>query len=74
MFHWSYCLGVMLEAVGSIPCELVANIEKAVQLAAEHAVSGDTVLLSPACASLDQFASYQQRGEHFMTAVEALER
>lgn len=62
------------EAVGSIPCELVANIEKAVQLAAEHAVSGDTVLLSPACASLDQFASYQQRGEHFMTAVEALER
>ena len=61
------------EAVGETPCELVANVVEAVQLAAKRAVAGDTVLLSPACASLDQFVNYQQRGDHFVAAVEALD-
>jgi len=60
------------EAVGKTSCELVVSIEEAVQLAAKRAVVGDTVLLSPACASLDQFVNYQQRGDHFVAAVEAL--
>ncbi|ORU94345.1 MAG: UDP-N-acetylmuramoylalanine--D-glutamate ligase [Cycloclasticus sp. symbiont of Bathymodiolus heckerae] len=60
------------EASGSIPCVLVDDIETAVTVAASHAKSGDTVLLSPACASLDQFVNYQQRGERFMAAVAEL--
>jgi len=60
------------EAVAETPYKLAATIEEAVQLAAQQATKGDTVLLSPACASLDQFANYQQRGERFIAAVEGL--
>jgi UDP-N-acetylmuramoylalanine--D-glutamate ligase len=60
------------EAVAEIPYKFVTTIEEAVQLAAQHAIKGDTVLLSPACASLDQFASYQQRGDRFIAAVKEL--
>ncbi|HME71733.1 MAG TPA: UDP-N-acetylmuramoyl-L-alanine--D-glutamate ligase, partial [Myxococcota bacterium] len=48
------------------------SIEAAVQRAAELAQPGDVVLLSPACASFDQFRSYEDRGEHFRAAVNAL--
>ncbi|MCC2605386.1 UDP-N-acetylmuramoyl-L-alanine--D-glutamate ligase [Planctobacterium marinum] len=50
----------------------VESLQKAVQVAAQGARSGDMVLLSPACASLDMFANYQQRGDVFAKAVEAL--
>jgi UDP-N-acetylmuramoylalanine--D-glutamate ligase len=46
----------------------------AVRQAAALAVPGDTVLLSPACASFDMFRDYQQRGEIFMQAVKELKR
>ncbi|MEH6503157.1 MAG: UDP-N-acetylmuramoyl-L-alanine--D-glutamate ligase [Cycloclasticus sp.] len=62
------------EAIVSTPYVLAESIEEAVKTAAESATRGDTVLLSPACASLDQFLNYQQRGERFVTAVEALKR
>lgn len=42
----------------------------AVRHAAEYASAGDTVLLAPACASMDQFASYAVRGDAFAAAVE----
>jgi len=48
------------------------NMLLAVRQAAELAESGDTVLLAPACASFDQYANYQARGQDFVRAVEAL--
>jgi len=50
----------------------VDNLEQAVQQAAVIAEAGDAVLLSPACASLDMFKNFEQRGDMFVKAVEAL--
>lgn len=48
------------------------NLHDAVQGAYHAAQDGDTVLLSPCCASFDLFKSYEDRGEQFMAAVRAL--
>jgi UDP-N-acetylmuramoylalanine--D-glutamate ligase len=47
----------------------VADMEEAVSRAAELAVPGDRVLLSPACASLDMYRNYEERGQVFVDAV-----
>ena len=49
-----------------------ASLPEAVRKASQVANPGDTVLLSPACASLDMFRDYAQRGEVFAQAVRAL--
>ena len=48
------------------------TLDAAVTAAAEKARAGDTVLLSPACASFDQFRDYEARGDAFRAAVEGL--
>lgn len=55
-------------------CDLhhVDDIESAVRHAAVLARPGDTVLLSPACSSLDMYSGFAERGERFARAVEAL--
>jgi len=45
---------------------------EAVRSAVDHAKRGDVILLSPACASFDQFRDYEKRGEHFRQVVAAL--
>jgi UDP-N-acetylmuramoylalanine--D-glutamate ligase len=62
------------EAVAGSGVELVdcPTLEAAVQKAAELAHTGDSILLSPACASLDMFRNYAHRAEVFMDAVREL--
>ena len=57
---------------GVCELEFCASLESAVAAAAESALPGDTVLLSPACASLDMFRDYGHRGEVFAAAVRSL--
>jgi UDP-N-acetylmuramoylalanine--D-glutamate ligase len=64
---------LLASALGdSVPLLRVKTLEEAVQRAAELAQSGDAVLLSPACASLDMFKNYEQRGQLFAAAVQEL--
>lgn len=51
---------------------MAENLEEAVKICADKAEPGDAVLLSPACASWDQFDSYEQRGDLFKEYVRAL--
>lgn len=48
----------------------VETLDEAVALAAEKSSPGDAVLLSPACASLDMFKNYEDRGQQFVAAVQ----
>jgi len=56
----------------TVPLICVASLVEGVTTAAELAQPGDAVLLSPACASFDMFKGYADRGEQFISAVEAL--
>jgi len=55
------------------PVALAEDLEQAVALAFDKAVSGDAVLLSPACASFDMFKDFSHRGRVFAAAVEVLQ-
>jgi UDP-N-acetylmuramoylalanine--D-glutamate ligase len=57
---------------GKLPVNECEMLVEAVGVAAEAAKPGEVVLLSPACASFDQFKDYEARGDAFRAAVEAL--
>lgn len=52
-----------------IPCAEVSTMADSVRVATEFAETGDIVLLSPACSSLDMFSSFNERGRLFQDAV-----
>jgi len=55
----------------ALPIEFTSTLEEAIARAIVRAVPGDAVLLSPACASLDMFRDYADRGDRFKAAVAA---
>jgi len=59
-------------SVGAAKIERAASMEEAVGIARALAQPGDTVLLSPGCASFDMFASAEARGDEFARAVTSL--
>ncbi|MBN9284016.1 MULTISPECIES: UDP-N-acetylmuramoyl-L-alanine--D-glutamate ligase [Flavobacterium] len=72
------CLGVdnskIIEAFSNVVDVMVetTSMTEAVKIAQKMAEKGDTVLLSPACASFDLFESYEDRGKQFKNAVQSL--
>ncbi len=62
--------GEVLQALGAaVPVVTAGDMESAVELAAGLARPGDSVLLSPGCASFDWYTSYAARGDHFAGLV-----
>jgi UDP-N-acetylmuramoylalanine--D-glutamate ligase len=54
---------------GAVPLHDCGDLESAMRAAARDAEPGDVVLLSPACASYDQYRDFEERGEHFRSLV-----
>ncbi|MCA6971309.1 UDP-N-acetylmuramoyl-L-alanine--D-glutamate ligase [Pectobacterium carotovorum] len=70
-----YCFGQdgqQLAALRPDIAEQTETMEQAMRVIAERVKPGDLVLLSPACASLDQFRSFEQRGDEFARLAEEL--
>jgi UDP-N-acetylmuramoylalanine--D-glutamate ligase len=56
---------------GTVPLLRCGDLETAMRAATEAAEPGDVILLSPACASFDQYRDYEERGEHFRKLLPA---
>ena len=72
-----YLIGEATEAIASVlsesaVCQRCGSLERAVEAATSASTSGQSVLLSPACASFDQFEDFADRGRQFERQVKAL--
>jgi UDP-N-acetylmuramoylalanine--D-glutamate ligase len=71
-----YLIGAAAEKIAAdlqgVDLQYAGDLEKAVEMAFAQAVAGDTVLLSPACASYDQFRDFEERGRAFKEIVHRL--
>jgi UDP-N-acetylmuramoylalanine--D-glutamate ligase len=63
--------GEFAASLGEVPHVVSGTLEAAVAAALAEAEAGEVVLLAPACASFDQFASFEARGERFEALVKA---
>jgi len=68
--HTGPALAAVFAGVDRI--DVVDRLDEAVELAAGIASPGQTVLLSPGCASFDHYSSFEARGDHFRALVDAL--
>jgi UDP-N-acetylmuramoylalanine--D-glutamate ligase len=59
---------------GAVPYEMAGTVEQAVRSAAAQARPGEAVVLSPACASFDQFSNFVHRGQVFQELVQSVTR
>src|SRR5947209_13752083 len=63
-------LSAALDETG-VPVQVVGDLDRALETARIAAAPGEVVLLSPACASYDQYRDFEERGEHFRRLVNA---
>ncbi len=74
----AYLVGEAIDEIGAaleahnVPCLVTGTLERSIREARKSASAGDVVLLSPACASFDQFTSFEHRGEEFRRLVQKL--
>jgi UDP-N-acetylmuramoylalanine--D-glutamate ligase len=74
-----YTIGAAAEKIeshldGCVPVRRAGTLARALELASGAARPGETVLLAPACSSFDQFLNYEERGEQFKQAVQAMQQ
>lgn len=73
-----FAIGEAQEAIckaweGTVLCQRCPSLESALQAAYSKATKGESILLSPACASFDMFENYEERGRVFKQLVHSLE-
>ena len=67
---WQIPIDFSLELKGNVEYEISKTLEEALTSATNDSVTGDCILLAPACASFDQFKDFEERGKKFISLVE----